>query len=139
MSLRLGIDLVAVEDVEESLNVHADRYLERIYSRRELADCRAASGAIVAERLAARFAAKEAAIKVLRPGADTSVPWQSIEVVREGGDGVELVLSGRAADLARAAGLASFAVSLTHEGSYAAAVVLAEAKQPGGGDDNEPG
>jgi holo-[acyl-carrier protein] synthase len=133
VSLRLGIDLVAVEDVQASLNVHADRYLQRIYSPRELADCRAASGAFVAERLAARFAAKEAAIKVLRPGADTSVPWQSIEVVREGGDGVELVLTGRAADLARAAGLGSFAVSLTHEGPYAAAVVLAEAEPSGGG------
>ena len=139
MSFRLGIDLVAVEDVEESLHVHAERYLERIYSPRELADCRTASGVIAAERLAARFAAKEAAIKVLRPGADTSVPWQAIEVVREDGGGVELVLSGRAADLARTGRLASFAVSLTHEGSYAAAVVLAEAEQPGGGLDNKPG
>ncbi|HXH95934.1 MAG TPA: holo-ACP synthase [Gaiellaceae bacterium] len=129
MSLRVGIDLVAVEDVEASLCAHSDRYLQRVYSTRELEECRAGSGAVVLERLAARFAAKEATIKVLRPRADEAVPWKTIEVVRDAVGGVELKLSGSAADLARDAGLASFAVSLTHERSYAAAVVLAEVER----------
>ncbi len=124
--MRLGIDLVAVEEVEASLRAHGDHYLRRVYSPRELDDCRNGSGGLASERLAARFAAKEAAIKVLRPAADVGVPWQAIEVVRDTGCGVELELSGRAAELAHAAGLGSFSVSLTHEGGYAAAVVLAE-------------
>ncbi len=134
MSFRLGIDVVAVEDVEQTLRAHADHYLDRVYTRREIDDSRALSGEIVAERLAARFAAKEAAIKVLRPTRDVAVPWRAIEVARVAGGWVELRLSGRAEALACDAGLESLTASLTHAGSYAAAVVLAEAnlerKQP---------
>ncbi len=106
--------------MEEAVGVHADRYLNRIYTERELADCAGSP-----ERLAARFAAKEAALKVLRP-ADEGVGWKSIEVVRDPAGWVDLRLSGRAAALAAEAGATSFAVSLTHEGAYASAVVVAE-------------
>jgi holo-[acyl-carrier protein] synthase len=126
MALRVGIDLVAVPEVEESLRVHADRYLARIYTAREVDDCRGGSAEVLAERLAARFAAKEAAIKVLRPEAQEAVPWNAIEVVRSASGATELELSGRAAELADAAGVMSVSVSLTHEKGYAAAVVVAE-------------
>ncbi|HWT95715.1 MAG TPA: holo-ACP synthase [Solirubrobacteraceae bacterium] len=124
MPVRVGIDLVRVEDVEDSINRHAERYLERVYTGRELADCRSEHG-VQAERLAARFAAKEAAIKVLRPDGE-AVPWLDIEVRREPGGWVELELARRAAGLAERAGVASLAVSLTHESGYASAVVIAE-------------
>jgi holo-[acyl-carrier protein] synthase len=124
MPFRVGIDLVSVESVEESVRAHADRYLERIYTVRELEDCRRGAG-VDAERLAARFAAKEAVLKVLRP-RDEGVPWRAIEVIRDPSGWVELALSGRAAELAAEAGVAGLAVSLTHEGTYASAVVIAE-------------
>jgi holo-[acyl-carrier protein] synthase len=112
--------------VEESLRAHPDRYLARVYTAREVDDCSGASSTTVAERLAARFAAKEAAIKVLRPTRETSVPWTAIEVVRTASGTAELELSGRAAKLADDAGITSVSVSLTHERAYAAAVVIAE-------------
>jgi holo-[acyl-carrier protein] synthase len=121
---RVGIDLVAAVTVAEALAEHGERYLARVYSEREVADC-GGPEAPDALRLAARFAAKEAAMKVLRVG-DAAVPFAAIEVVR-GPDGApELALHGAAAALAAAAGLRSFAVSLTHEHEYASAVVLAE-------------
>ena len=129
MAIRVGIDLVGVAEVEESLRAHPDRYLARIYTPREVEDCRGSSAEVVAERLAARFAAKEAAIKVLRPTRETSVPWSAIEVVRTASGAPELAFSGRAAELANAAGIASVSVSLTHERTYAAAVVVAEVTQ----------
>jgi holo-[acyl-carrier protein] synthase len=104
------------------LQAHGQRYLERVYTAREIADCTGADG-VDPERLAARFAAKEAAMKVLRPG-DAAVPWPSIEVVRDAAGVPALTLHGPAAELARAAGLTEFAVSLTHEDAYAAAVVV---------------
>jgi holo-[acyl-carrier protein] synthase len=128
MGVRVGIDLVAVADVHESVCAHADRYLTRIYSSRELADCMGHPSAVAAERLAARFAAKEAAMKVLRQGgeeADPAIPWSAIEVVRDASGAPGLAFSGRAAELAREAGVATVAVSLTHERTYAAAVVVA--------------
>jgi holo-[acyl-carrier protein] synthase len=122
MPLRVGIDLVRVATVAESLDEHGDHYLRRVYTEQEIADC-SRDGAASPLRLAARFAAKEAAMKVLEPG-DDAVPWPSIEVVRTAGGAPTLRLHGPAADLAAAAGLTAFALSFTHEAAYAAAVVV---------------
>jgi holo-[acyl-carrier protein] synthase len=122
MPLRVGIDLVQVTTVAESLAEHGEHYLRRVYTEREIADC-SRDGEPRALRLAARFAAKEAAMKVLQPG-DAAVPWPTIEVVRQPGGAPTLQLHGPAADLAAAGGLTAFAVSFTHEADYAAAVVV---------------
>jgi holo-[acyl-carrier protein] synthase len=114
MAVRVGIDLVSVEAVRESIRDHGDRYLKRIYNETEVEDCRAADG-ICAERLAARFAAKEATLKVLRP-QDVAVPWRLMTIVRRAAGWVEIELSG----------LSGFALSIAHEPGYASAVVVAE-------------
>jgi holo-[acyl-carrier protein] synthase len=114
---------VLVETIRSSIATHGAHYLQRVYTERELEDCRTSDG-VDPERLAARFAAKEAAMKVLRPGEE-AVPWSSIEVRREPGGWVELALAGAAAELAADAGIAELSVSLTHEGAFAAAVVVA--------------
>ncbi|MGH9293023.1 MAG: holo-ACP synthase, partial [Acidimicrobiales bacterium] len=77
-----------------------------------------------AGHLAARFAAKEATFKLLGAG-DELPPWRSIEVVREDSGRTSLRLYGRAEELALAAGVSELAVSLTHEGPIAAAVIVA--------------
>lgn len=125
MAVRVGIDLVSVASVRESIRTHAERYLERVYTDEELRDCQTAEGVAAPERLAARFAAKEAAIKVLRPVGE-GVPWRSIGLRRHPSGWPELELSGRARALAAEAGLDELAVSLTHEGEYAAATVVAQ-------------
>lgn len=124
MALRVGIDLVSVGSVRESLERHGERYAERVYTAQELADCRGERG-FDAERLAGRFAAKEAVIKVLRPD-DEPLPWQSIAVRRGASGAAELELTGEAAALAQRAGIASLALSISHEGEHACAVVVAE-------------
>ncbi len=122
--LRVGIDLVAVETVAATLaGEHRETYLRRVFTEREVSDCRSSSGEVEADRLAARFAAKEAAIKAL-PGSAEGVPLRSIEVCRSSGGEIELALSGRAAELAAGAGLGELAVSITHEGGLAAASVV---------------
>jgi holo-[acyl-carrier protein] synthase len=129
MNMRVGIDLASVDAVRESIAAHSDRYLERIYTAGELRDC-GAPGEIDAARLASRFAAKEAAIKVLRPRRDEALPWSTIAVHRDEAGAVEVQLSGRAAELASAAGIAGLELSLTHERDFAAAVVIAELAAP---------
>jgi len=121
---RVGIDLQSVAPVRDSLREHAARYLERVYTEREVEDSRR-DGAVDPERLAARFAAKEATLKVLRPGADDPVPWRCIEVRRRPEGWVDLELSGPAAALAEQAGLRDLSVSITHDGGFAAAIVIA--------------
>jgi holo-[acyl-carrier protein] synthase len=129
VTARLGIDLVFVDLVRESLDVHANRYLERVFTQREVAECTRASGDVDVERLAARFAAKEATLKVLRP-ANEGVPLNAIEVVSDRAGSVDITLTGPAAALAERAGIAFLALSMTHESSLAAAVVFAELDAP---------
>jgi holo-[acyl-carrier protein] synthase len=124
MGIRVGTDLVAIAAVADSLRgPHRDHYLERVYTPREVDACRGPSGRVEPERLAARFAAKEAAIKAL-PGAGEEVRLTQIEVVQDDSGAVELALSGRAEELFAATGGAEIAVSLTHEAGFAAATVV---------------
>jgi holo-[acyl-carrier protein] synthase len=123
VAFRVGIDLVSVESVAEAVRTHGNRYLERVYTEDELRDCQGSDG-LSSERLAARYAAKEATLKVLRPQG--AVPWSAIAVRRDSSGFVELELGGAAGARALEAGLSNFALSLTHEEGYAAAVVIAE-------------
>jgi holo-[acyl-carrier protein] synthase len=124
MSLRVGTDLVSVETVRDSIDTHAEHYLERVYTEQEVEDCRT-SGGLDAERLAGRFAAKDATLKVLRP-REQGIPWNAIEVRRDPSGWVELELSGPAAALAAEAGLTDLSLSIAHEGDFATAVVVAQ-------------
>ena len=131
MPIRVGIDLTSVAGVRDSISTHAEHYLDRVYTGGELAECQTPAG-LDAERLAARFAVKEAAMKVLRPTEHDAVPWNTIEVRHADASGsVEIELSGRAAELAAESGLGELSASLTHESEFAAAVVVAE--MAGGG------
>jgi holo-[acyl-carrier protein] synthase len=125
--MRVGIDLVDVEDVADSVEQFGDRYVTRIYTEHEIACCRTGrdeSGPIYAmESLAARFAAKEAVPKVLRP-VEVQPAWRSIELHRTTGGWCEIRLSGPAAALAAEAGIEGLSVSLSHEPAIAAAVVV---------------
>lgn len=124
MTLRVGIDTVAVSSVRDALDAHGDRYLQRVYTRAERDDCGSDC-----ERLAARFAAKEAAVKALRAG-DGGVPWTDFELRRAPGGHPELRLHGAAQALARAAGVEDLAVSFTHEAGLATAMVVAQVQDP---------
>src|SRR6478609_7801 len=78
---------------------------------------------VVARSLAARFAAKEATFKVLRPHG-VAPGWKDVEVHKATGGWTELRLTGTAAEVAAAAHLHDFSLSFSHEGSTATAVVV---------------
>lgn len=140
--LRVGVDLVPVADVAASVDRLGRRYLYRVFTPHERACARVDArrglhpSGYSMESLAARFAAKEAAVKVLRP-VGPRPEWRTIEVRRTDGGWCELRLSGLAASLATQAGIATLAVSLTHEPMMAAACVVGAADRSGGG--NEQG
>ena len=128
MGTGVGIDLVMVSRVEASLSRFGERFLRRVFTEGEIAYA-TSSPAATAERLAARFAAKEAAIKAIGL-ADHGVGWRDIEVAREDSGRCRLILHGAARAAADDAGVAELSVSLTHEGDYSAAVVLAISQHP---------
>jgi holo-[acyl-carrier protein] synthase len=133
--VRVGIDVTGVAEVADSVRVFGDRYLQRIYTPHELDCCRSATSesGLSYESLAARFAAKEAAIKVLRP-VGPRPEWRAIEVKRQDDGSCVLTLAGLAAGLAEQAGLDHLAVSLTHDAGIGAAVVVAMGHDPGEAD-----
>ena len=120
--LGVGIDLVQVSRVAESLERFGARFLRRVFTDGEIAYATAAP-AEAAARLAARFAAKEAAIKALGL-ADEPMSWRDIEVRRTPAGACELVLHGAASRAAARSGVGEVVVSLSHEGGYATAVVV---------------
>ena len=140
-TLRVGIDLVSVDEVAASVRHFGDRYVTRIYTSHEIDSCRAEMGhgdagapgpsdvseAYAIGSLAARFAAKEAVMKVLRP-IGVQLDWRTIEIHRMTGGWCEIRLSGRAATMAVEAGIEELSVSLTHEASMAGAVVVGRCK-----------
>jgi holo-[acyl-carrier protein] synthase len=123
-ALRVGIDLVCIDEVAAAINRFGDRYTGRVFTAEEQAYCRASSGPLSASRFAARFAAKEAVVKVLRPRQPWS-DWRAIEVRRHSSGWCDIRLHKEAATLARRQRLGSMALSITHGGRHVVAVVLA--------------
>jgi len=118
----VGVDVASASQVADSVQRFGNRYLDRVYTRHEQACCQGSSEA-QARSLAARFAAKEAVVKVLRPDGDAP-EWTSIEVVRSPAGWTDIELTGKARVMADKAGISQLAVSLSHEGDLALAVVV---------------
>jgi len=119
MNLRTGVDSIELERVEATIQRYGQRFLERVFTPRELAEV----GENVAS-LAARFAAKEATAKALGTGIG-DVGWQEIEILRGPARQPNLYLHGRASDLADNLELKTWSLSLTHNQSHAIALVVA--------------
>ncbi len=102
---------------------HPTRFLERVFTPGEVAH--SAGRRNRAQHLAARFAAKEAAMKALGTGLSSGVTWHDFEVSTDSAGKPHLRVSGEAVVIARAAGIRGWNVSLTHTRLHAAAVVVA--------------
>jgi holo-[acyl-carrier protein] synthase len=123
MILRSGIDLIEIERVSSALERHGERFLRRIYTPAELAEC-AGDVCQHVPSLAARFAAKEATAKALGTGIG-DVSWQDIEILHETSGQPILNLSHQAQGLAASLGLNTWSISISHTHSHAVAVVIA--------------
>lgn len=120
--MRVGIDLVRVSQIAESLERFGERFLRRVFTADEIAYAMS-SEAVAMERLAARFAAKEATMKALGLVEDPC-DWRHIEVRRSPSGACTLALHDRVREAADRLGAGSLALSLSHEGDYATAVVI---------------
>ena len=116
----IGCDIHPVFNVVESIDIFGERYLARVFTPAERAACGEAP-----ERLAARYAAKESVLKLLKVPADVAVPWTDIEVGAELSGAPTVTLHGRAAEIAVALGVSSIELTLSHDGGMAMAVAAA--------------
>jgi len=118
-SLRSGIDLIEIARLEEVRPAIRERFLARVYTPQELQDAGDSN-----LHLAGRFAAKEAVAKALGCGIGP-ISWQEIEIRRGPAGEPELVLYGKARQMADELGLTSWSVSISHTKVYALAMAVA--------------
>lgn len=121
--LSTGIDLIEVNRIETTIVQYGERFLQRVFTPRELAYCNGQP-----PQLAARFAAKEAVSKALGVGVQhiDGVSWREIEIVSGARGKPAVQLSGRAAQRATEIGLHTIEISLSHTREHAIAMVVAE-------------
>ena len=124
MIVGTGVDICEVPRIAQSIDRFGDRFLERVFTAEEIRYCRSKKNST--ERFAARFAAKEAAMKALGTGQRQGVIWRDIEVAHALGGRPILRLSGIAAEIARKLGVNRTSLSLTHSENTAIAMVIFE-------------
>ena len=124
MIVGTGIDIAEVPRIRESIKRFGDRFLSRIYTAGEQRYCD--SKANRDERYAARFAAKEAAMKALGTGWNHGVRWVDCEVVRMPGGRPTIAFHGKAGEFAAKLGVKNAALSISHTKDQAFAQVILE-------------
>ena len=124
MIVGTGIDIAEVMRIRQAIQRFGDRFLGRIYTAGERRYCD--SKANRAERYAARFAAKEAAMKALGTGWNHGVRWRDCEVVRMPGGRPTIAFHGKAGEFAAKMGVKNAALSISHTAEQAIAQVILE-------------
>lgn len=118
-----GIDLVDTPRIERLLGEHEQRFLSRVFTEGERAYCDG-GGQMRTQRYAARFAAKEAVLKVLGTGWSGGIAWTDVAVGREPSGKPTVILSGEAAAVADKLGIVEWHISLSHLQGHALASVI---------------
>jgi holo-[acyl-carrier protein] synthase len=118
-----GIDIVETARIRRSVDEHAQRFLDRVYTPREQAYC-AKNQKRYFEHLAGRFAAKEAVLKVLGTGWRGGIAWTDIEILNEPSGQPRVTLSGECARIAQDLGISRWHVSISHIETHATASAI---------------
>jgi holo-[acyl-carrier protein] synthase len=117
----LGLDATEIHRVAEAIERYGDRFVRRVFTEGEIVYCRRKRDA--SSSFAARFAAKEAAMKALGTGMSQGVYWTGIEVVRRHGP-PQLRFHGGALARFEAMGATGSLLTLTHSRDLAIAHVM---------------
>jgi holo-[acyl-carrier protein] synthase len=115
----VGMDIVETKRIADSIARFGDRFLQRVFTEGELAYSN--SMKLPHLHLAARFAAKEAISKAFGTGIGHEMGWRDLEIVRSPGGAPKVVLHGKAEAYAKARGVETVHVSLSHTAEYGAA------------------
>ena len=124
MIVGTGVDLCEVDRIERSVQRFGRRFIERIYTPREIAYAERKANKY--ERFAARFAAKEAGMKAIGTGWRRGVRWKDFEVAILPTGKPTLIFHGKAAEFASKLGVKTVALSITHTKDTALAHVILE-------------
>lgn len=124
-----GIDLVDFPRIAEMVERHGERFLDRIFTEGEQAYAKSTRNEM--EKLAGRFAAKEAILKLVGTGWRGKIAWTDIEVINNTMGQPEVTLTGEVEKIAEKLGISHVSVSITHTANFAIASAVALAQKEG--------
>ena len=124
MIISIGIDIIEVARVREVL-ARTPRFAERVFTAAERAYCDGRD-AVAAQHYAARFAAKEAALKALQTGWRGGISWQDVEIASRDTGAPFLILHGPVQELFEKSGATAAHLSMSHTSEHAIAEVVLE-------------
>jgi len=122
-----GIDLVDCPRIEDMAKRHGQRFIERVFTPAEQAYAKSTRNEI--EKLAGRFAAKEAILKLMGTGWRGKIAWTDIEVVNNSMGQPQVTLHGEVRKIAEGLGISHISVSITHTANFAIASAVAVARK----------
>lgn len=126
----VGVDIIEVSRIEDTLSNFSEKFKERIYTSGEIAYCESAK--FPPQNYASHFAAKEAVMKVLEIGAgyfagyNNGVPYKEIEIMHLPSGAPRIVLHGKAKGVAEKKGLENILISLSTLKEYSIAYAIGE-------------
>ena len=124
MIVATGNDIIEIERLERVLRRHGERFIQRVFTDREQEYCRQQPHP--PQHYAARFAGKEAVLKVLGTGWDRGIHWRDVEILRtEKGDPF-VEMHGNGAIIAAEQGIDIVHISLSHSRTLALATAIGE-------------
>jgi holo-[acyl-carrier protein] synthase len=124
MLVAIGIDIIEVARIREAL-LRTERFRERVFTEAERSYCDS-RGAVSAEHYAARFAAKEAALKALQTGWRGGIGWQDVEIAAHESGAPYLVFHGPVLEIFNSSGATAAHLSMSHTSEHAIAQVILE-------------
>ena len=118
-----GIDLVDFPRIEQMVQRHGERFLNRVFTETEQAYANSNKNRI--EKLAGRFAAKEAVLKLMGTGWAGKIAWTDIEVTNNPAGQPQVALSGEVKKIAEQLHINHISISITHTANFAIASAVA--------------
>lgn len=118
-----GIDLVDFPRIGEMMERHGSRFMDRVFTAAELEYAKSNKNEV--EKLAGRFAAKEAVLKLMGTGWRGKIAWTDIEVVNDPMGRPEVNLTGEVKRLADELAIKDISISITHAANFAIASAVA--------------
>jgi holo-[acyl-carrier protein] synthase len=124
-----GIDLVDFPRIEEMINRHGERFINRIFTPAEQAYADKNKSRM--EKYAGRFAAKEAILKLMGTGWRGKIAWTDIEIINNSSGQPQVTLDGEVKNISEKLGITEISISITHTANFAiaSAVALAQSNE----------
>ncbi len=117
--ISIGTDIIECVRIAQMIEKHGEVFLQRVFTQKEIQYCSSRKAAN--QHYAGRWAAKEAVLKVLGTGWAKGILWTDVEVVNEVSGAPTLVMTGKAAEIARELGIREVMITISHCRAYATA------------------